>query len=612
MRYLFLMNETECHNGSTLDRLRTLRESDEVVVLSLGTLAGLALRKMEIPYVTPDLFFSKEKSPAMDKQSVEFCRAWYKSIDHPLMSYHGVSIGEVLEYDFYFLFIDALRSVEIAGTLLQDSFDAIYIPSLDSQDVWHDACYYTLPSILTYLAAQKGIKVARLDRPSWVVAEDKQKRNRSRRWPSYVFHNVKLLESCALILRKNFGTLATLLLDRKKARYAIEATVEGLVESLRDADGRALKIYPSFVHTPGSISQANRVLQYLKDGEITSKLCDSIVYDEIPLWRVLSSRIDQRLSELVPKLFGRIQWTELFAKIIRPASFVVRQDITPLYRSMCQVLRSRGIPVVVIQHGILSRDLAGLYVMPKVGDIQAVWGEYYRKWHTDRGKPAESQVVTGFPRYDGLFNLPPLDRDRLSRQFGLDPKLKVALVATEWFEADTYRHTVEEEENYIRLVLRSLKVHGDIQIVVKLHPDSQDMYRRIVSEIAAQEGVKAVIAKDSLWDLIRLSSFVIVSTSSVCVEALILGKPVISVNLADEKDISGLVQDGLAIGAYSEDEIKKSIRKCMEVAGQQPVEADRTRQLLLPFIYLADGCASQRLAELIRTKSVRNHVSRQS
>jgi CDP-glycerol glycerophosphotransferase (TagB/SpsB family) len=250
--------------------------------------------------------------------------------------------------------------------------------------------------------------------------------------------------------------------------------------------------------------------------------------------------------------------------------------------------------------------------MPKVGDIQAVWGEYYRKWHTDRGKFAESQVVTGCPRYDGLFNLPPLDRDRLSRQFGLEPKLKVVLVATEWFEADTYRHTVEEEENYIRLVLRSLKVPGDIQIVVKLHPDSQDMYQRIVSEIAAQEGVKAVIAKDSLWDLIRLSSFVIVSTSSVCVEALILGKPVILVNLADQEDISGLVQDGLAVGAYSEDEIKTSIRKCMEVDAQHPAQADRTRQLLVPFIYLADGCASQRLAELIRTKSVRNPVSRQS
>jgi CDP-glycerol glycerophosphotransferase (TagB/SpsB family) len=244
-----------------------------------------------------------------------------------------------------------------------------------------------------------------------------------------------------------------------------------------------------------------------------------------------------------------------------------------------------------------------------VGDVQAVWGEYYRKWHTVRGKPAESQVVTGVPRYDGLFNLPPFDRDRLSRKFGLDPKLRVVLIATEWFEADTYRNTVEEEENYIRLVLRSLKVHGDIQIVIKLHPTFQDRYQRIVSEIAVQEGVKAVVARDSLWDLIRLSSFVIVSTSSVCVEALILGKSVISVNLTDQKDTSGLVQDGLAVGAYSEDEIVRSIGICMTAASRGPDHEDDKRSLLFPFIYLADGCASRRVAELIRAKSVRNPES---
>ena len=131
-----------------------------------------------------------------------------------------------------------------------------------------------------------------------------------------------------------------------------------------------------------------------------------------------------------------------------------------------------------------------------------------------------------------------------------------------------------------------------------------------MSQIAEQEGVRAVIAKDSLWDLIRLSSFVIVSVSSVCVEALILGKRVISVNLTDDRrDITGLVQDGLAIGAYSEDEIKRSIEICVDVAGRGPDHDDDKRLLLFPFIYLADGCASQRVAELIRAKSVRNPES---
>lgn len=141
--------------------------------------------------------------------------------------------------------------------------------------------------------------------------------------------------------------------------------------------------------------------------------------------------------------------------------------------------------------------------------------------------------------------------------------------------------------------------------MVKLHPGFQDRFQKIVSEIAAQEGAKVVIAKDSLWDLIRLSSLVIVAVSSVCVEALILGKPVISIDVNDRTDLTGLVQDGLAIGAYDEDGIRRSIASCLEVAERTGAPIDRTKPQLVPFVYSADGHASQRVAELIETESAK-------
>ena len=612
MKCLFLMDEAGCRSKPILDKLRAIRESSEVVVLSLDTLAGLSLRCMGIPYVTPDLFFKKEKSEAMDNRSGAFSTGWYKSMDNPLMSYHGVSIGEVLEYDFYHLFIDAIRSVEIANGLLRDSFDVIYMPPPDATFVGHSICYNTIPAILEYMAGQKGVDVVRLGRSARRVTRAAHSASRARGWLGLVFYNRTLLKSCSVFLGENLRALATLLLNRKMRRYVLTYEDAWLLRSLNDSNGRGLKAYPDSVHTPGSLSYANRVVKYLADERNTSNLDALIVYNNVQLWRVLSPHINEMLLELVPSIIGRIQWTELLLRTIRPDSFAVLEDISTLNRSMCQVLRFRRIPVVVVQHGIVTIDCEGLYLMPKAGDVQAVWGEYYRKWHTDRGKPMESQVVTGFPRHDGLYSLPPLDRDLLCRRFGLHPDLRVVLVATEWFQGATSRYTVEDDENYIRLVLRSLKDNNDIQIVVKLHPAYQDRYHRIVSEVAAQEGVKVVIAKDSLWDLIRLSSLVIMAISSVCVETLILGKPVISIDVNDGRDLTGLVQDGLAIGAYNEGEIKRSIRKCMEVDAQHPAQADRTRQLLLPFIYLSDGCASKRVAELIRTRSVRNSVSRQS
>lgn len=293
-------------------------------------------------------------------------------------------------------------------------------------------------------------------------------------------------------------------------------------------------------------------------------------------------------------------------KMLKPSSLIVLEDVTAFSRSMCQVLRNRGIPIVVVQHGIQTNDHAGFFVMPKVGDVQAVWGEYYRRWSIDRGKPDEAEVVTGSPKHDRLRNLTPIDRQRVCRRFGLDTRLKVVLVATEWFTADTSRYTVEGEESYIKHVLKSLGAYDDTQIVVKLHPACQQKYSNIVSQIAEQERVRVVIAKDSLWDLIRLSSFVIVSVSSVCVEALILGRRVISVNLADCRDITGLVQNGLAIGAYSAEEVRQSIGTCMAIAEPDLECSEMREELLSPFTNGNDGSASKRVAELVRTLSDRH------
>ncbi len=610
MRYLFLIDETDSQNESTLERLKALGKDNEVVVLSLGTLASLALRTNGIAYVTPDLFFSKEKSSAIDKQVVKFCKEWYKPLASPYMSFHGVSIGETLEYDFYYLFVDALRSVEIARTILKESFDEIYLPSLDPSISYsdisvHAMCYQTLPLILTSLSSQRGLKLGRLEPVADRRAVPREKYG--------LRELVDFMSSSVRFLHRNCGNLASIVMHRDLMRVALVGHLdEGIISSLRGIDARGLKAYPSSVHTPESWLWARAIVRLLRNDETIERIDHETVYGGVPIWRALFPIVDVIVSRLIPAVLGRIQWTELFAAILRPSSFVVFEDITALPRAMCQVLKMHGIPIVVVQHGILSSDMAGMYVMPIVGDYQAVWGEYYRNWHIQRGKSPESQVVTGFPRHDELLRLPPLDCDGLCKRYGLDSKVRTVLVITEWFQAMTSSDMVEFEERYIRFALRGLKDRDGIQIVVKLHPGLQSRYHRIVSEVAEQEGVKVAIVRDSLWDLIRLSSFVIVSTSSVCVEALVLGKPVISVNLADQEDISGLVRDGLAIGAYSEDEIKNAIGKCLEVDAQSPAQVDRTRQLLIPFIYLADGCASQRLAELMRAKSVRNPVWRQS
>ena len=601
MRYLVLLDESECQSKPALERLRALGEGNELVVLSLGALASLALRRLQIPYVTLNNFFQSEKSAAIDKQAVKFCREWYEPVDQSLMSFHGVSLGEILEYDFYYMFIDALRSVEIARTILRESYDTIFVPSLDPSVGLrhlsaHTMCYQTLPPILTALAKKKGMRISRLGSALIGLPDLHQ--------GPWLHGSANLVSTSARFVRANISDLTGSLVRRDSPRIALVGRQdETLIRGLRSVGARVLRTRPSYVHTPASWLHTRAILRLLRREDTIARINDHVEYDGISIWRLMFPVADGAVSRLIPDVFGRIQWTELFVKALRPTCFVVSEDITALPRAMCQVLRTNGVPTIVFQHGILSNDMAGMYLMPIAANCQAVWGEYYKNWHVERGKPPETQVVTGFPRHDELLTLPPLDRARLCGRFGLDPDKGTVLIIADWFQGITSRYTIEQDENYIRLVLRSLKGYDGIQIVVKQHPGLQANYDVVVPQIAEEEGVRVIVAKDSLWDLVRLSSFVIVSTSSVCIEALILGRPVISVNLNDKRDLTGLVKDGLSMGAYSEQGIKASVRICMESGEWDQARVERTRELLFPFIHFADGHASQRVAELVRAKS---------
>lgn len=596
MRTLFLIDEALSEDVTTLNRLRSCGENDVTVVVPLSTLAGLTLQNEGITHVRPDSLFPKGKWESMDLKAAEFCRRWYRAVsaDTDLLNFHGVSIGAALEMEFYFIFIDAIRSAEIAATLLKDPFDTIYVPPprvRGIRDTTYNICYDTLSPVIAYLAADKGIPVVTLGR----------ERNGGARQYGFVV-------SCALFLMENSRVLSSLMLNREIPRYAFSFfSQDGIIENLESSGGRGLSIPPHGCrHTRESRRHGKRLLEFLGSRTALSKLDEVTTYNSFPLWSILYPQVEVYLSKRISSIIGLTQWTEFLVKWVRPDCCVSRDDVTPFRNPMCQVLKREGVPIVVLQDGIRSNDLTGNYVMPKVGDVHAAWGEYYRQWHIDRGKPPESQIVTGFPRHDRLVRLPPVDREAIAERFGLDPERKMVLIATEWFQAASSRYTTEIEEDYVRHVLRALKPHqGDIQVVAKLHPYFQEKCGRIVIEIAEQEGVRIIIARDSLWDLIQMSSFVIVFVSSVAVEALTIGKPVISVNLSDRKDISGLALDGLAIGAYDEDGLDRAIRECL-ISPDSCVAPDGKRQeLLLPFTGPLDGCSAKRVAELIESRT--NH-----
>ncbi len=189
----------------------------------------------------------------------------------------------------------------------------------------------------------------------------------------------------------------------------------------------------------------------------------------------------------------------------------------------------------------------------------------------------------------------------------VDPNKGIITLATDWFAGVSAAATIEYEEVFIRNTLRALRKFPSHQVIVKLHPTHHIEYRRLVSTIADQEGTEVTITKDHLWDILAISDVVIVADSTVGLEAMILGKPVVSVQRYPHLERVPYVASGAgaALDASSVEDIEESVTKALgDEQIRRGLEAAQ-RDFVYQYAYSQDGEASARVAGLIRQMTQR-------
>ncbi|BDZ68999.1 hypothetical protein [Methanobacterium ferruginis] len=166
---LFLINEESEDFEDLLEKINEINKQDKSVVISLTVLTSQELGMEGIEYKTPEMYFDKSLGTELDNEALNFAKTWYSSFENEL-NYKGVSLGEMVESDFYFFFVDALRSVEIATEILsKETPDAIYLPGNIKLEDPSVICYETLPDTIKYLAEGKNISVKTVTNNNYLI-----------------------------------------------------------------------------------------------------------------------------------------------------------------------------------------------------------------------------------------------------------------------------------------------------------------------------------------------------------------------------------------------------------------------------------------------------------
>ena len=300
----------------------------------------------------------------------------------------------------------------------------------------------------------------------------------------------------------------------------------------------------------------------------------------------------------------------------KPDIIIVGSEYTNFERAVCIAAKLKGTPTLAIQHGTMHPYHPGYIYLKEdissegsvespycpITDKIAVYGPYAKKILTEISSyPNDSVVITGQPRYDILSKAEEIfNKEKTFEKLNLDKNKKVILWAT-------YSHglTKEENEKYFYVVYSAVKeLYDDVQLIVKPHPCECYDYKNISSmreKISKEIGFNPIIVDPfyNTFELLHTCDLMITGYSTTGLEAMILDKNVIIMNLIDEQHIIPYVESGAALGVYKEEDLIINIKNTLYDKEIKEKLKKAREKFVYEHAYLQDGKATERVCDLI-------------
>lgn len=219
---------------------------------------------------------------------------------------------------------------------------------------------------------------------------------------------------------------------------------------------------------------------------------------------------------------------EKLFQTLKPKYVVVAADIRLTEMTLSYLAKVHSIPSITVSpRTIIFPDEPYQY---NLTDFIAVTGLHAKNQLIKLHVPAQKIIVSGDPRSD-YFNFlsKNFSAPKARLKLGIKPsKKKIILLISE--RPNLYL-TEKEKRDFFLLVSQAVASHPDTILVVKPHPTEKKY--RLLEELKQWEITNAIVSdnqKIELFDLLKLSSVVVMVWSMTGLEAMMMKKPVIIVN----------------------------------------------------------------------------------
>lgn len=277
---------------------------------------------------------------------------------------------------------------------------------------------------------------------------------------------------------------------------------------------------------------------------------------------------------------------------------VLSEGIIPTKVAVAVAKRS-GIPtLLLLQLGMLGKN----YECPTfLADKISVPGDFIKDLVIGCGVDEERIVVTGRPTYDVLIRAEErFDKVGICRKLGLDPSKKILVYCTE-------NLPLTETQRMAYAICNAVKGFLDVQFVIKVHPSELSL--SVYDTVLKQVGIRALVTKEAdIYEVLYVCDLMMTGYSTTALDAMILDKPVITLNLTGLKDPIPFAESGAAIGVYSEKDLKQGIKNGLyDDSTKVRLRRDREK-FVYEQTYLSDGKATERIVNLTEEMTANLHV----
>ncbi|SFM06676.1 Lipid A disaccharide synthetase [Gracilibacillus orientalis] len=212
---------------------------------------------------------------------------------------------------------------------------------------------------------------------------------------------------------------------------------------------------------------------------------------------------------LIKKIHFVIDQIEMMEQLLKKnnISTVIMSSPNHFGRVMAFVAKKRGIPTICMQHGIIGNELGYL---PKVATIDAVYGQFEKDWYLQSGVPEDGVKIIGHPRFDQSNQKPAITKAQFIKYLKLDKRKKTLLLIVRG----------KRNMNKWQILLEHIEKTLNLNIILRDFPN--DEQHPLLLHYSSIKSTKNL----SLYDILPHVDAVVSYTSTVALEAMLVGKPV--------------------------------------------------------------------------------------